>query len=317
MNQRTAHAVLELPWVDEKGKDLLERCYVDVMLPVKSKIDESLVNAVDEVLAYASVFDHHLELEEVLRNLRVQSSRKRLEMVIEATPHFVVEHGVLFSQHHAKNENHAQSRALAVETLEQTTEVLSILNSCPQITGLAITGSVAAGVNAEGGDVDVLIITKPGWVWRVRALAIYLAHRHPRGRLLCPNMVMSEESLTFEESVYSAREMMQIVPLKDEDSITKLFEANPWTKKMLPNARRKPLMRVDKLRQYPWWWNAMKLPLLGRIIERWESSRRINELKESSKSTEAIYSKSVCRGHENSHKTRIESEYNHAMEAVL
>ena len=176
--------------------------------------------------------------------------------------------------------------------------------------------SVAAGVNAEDGDVDVLIITKPGWVWRIRALAIYLSHKHPQGNLLCPNMVMSEDSLEFEKGVYSAREMMQIVPIKDNGGISELYAKNPWTEEMLPNARRKPAITLEQKRQYPWWWRVMRLPLLGRVIESWEASRRIKQLTDSSKSKEAIYSKSVCRGHENSHKSRIEAEYSNVIEAI-
>ena len=60
----------------------------------------------------------------------------------------------------------------------------------------------------------------------------------------------------------------------------------------------------------------MNIPILGSIIESWEARRRIKELKLSSKSEEAIYSKSVCRGHENAHKSRIEAEYDAALEAI-
>ena len=59
----------------------------------------------------------------------------------------------------------------------------------------------------------------------------------------------------------------------------------------------------------------MRIPFLGLIIENWEAKRRIKELTVS-KSDEAIYSKSVCRGHENAHKKRIEHEYSKVMEAI-
>jgi hypothetical protein len=60
----------------------------------------------------------------------------------------------------------------------------------------------------------------------------------------------------------------------------------------------------------------MKIPLFGDVIELWEARRRIKQLKLTSTSNEAIYSKSICRGHENSHKTRIEAEYQHILEAI-
>ncbi len=283
---------------------------------MNSTVSKEIVEAIDEVLAYSSIFDHHMEIEDVLRNLQIKSSRNNLVSAIETSSHLTVEDGIVFSDKYPKNLNHTFSKELARKTLEETKEVLSILNSCPQITGLAITGSVAAGVNAEDGDVDVLIITKPGWVWRIRALAIYLSHKHPQGNLLCPNMVMSEDSLEFEKGVYSAREMMQIVPIKDNWGISDLYAKNPWTEEMLPNARRKPSLSLNQTREYPWWWRVMRLPLLGRIIESWEASRRIKQLKGSSQSKEAVYSKSVCRGHESSHKSRIEAEYSNVIEAI-
>ena len=283
---------------------------------MNSTVVQEIVEAIDEVLAYSSIFDHHMEIDDLLRNLRVKSTRSDLLSAISTSSHLRLEDGIVFSDKYPKNLNHTYSKELARKTLEETKEVLSILNSCQQITGLAITGSVAAGVNAEDGDVDVLIITKPGWVWRIRALAIYLSHKHPKGNLLCPNMVMSEDSLEFEKGVYSAREMMQIIPIKDDGGISELYSKNPWTEEMLPNARRKAPITLEQKRQYPWWWRVMRLPLLGRIIESWEASRRIKQLTDSSESKEAVYSKSVCRGHENSHKSRIEAEYSNVIEAV-
>ncbi|MFL2973346.1 MAG: hypothetical protein ACJZ4F_00030 [Candidatus Thalassarchaeaceae archaeon] len=277
---------------------------------------EEIVKAIDEALAYSSIFNHHMEIDDLLRNLRIKSSYSNIISVIEESSHLVLDAGIIFSSKYPKNLNYAYSKELAIKTLEETKEVLSILNSCHHITGLAITGSVAAGVNAEDGDVDVLIITQPGWVWRVRALAIYLSHKHPRGNLLCPNMVLSEDSLGFEESVYSAREMMQIIPIKDRGGLSKLYSKNMWALDILPNSSRKKGINIGQIRHYPWWWKIMRIPFLGGIIESWEASRRIKQLRNLSQSKEAVYSKSVCRGHENSHKMRIEGEYNNVIEAI-
>jgi len=277
---------------------------------------KEIVEAIDDVLAYCSIFDHHIEIDDLLRNLRIKSSQSNLISAIGTSSHLFLEDGIVFSSKYPKNLNHAYSKELAVKTLEETKEVLAILNSCNNITGLAITGSVAAGVNAKDGDVDVLIITKPGWVWRIRALAIYLSHQHPHGKLLCPNMVMSEDSLEFEEGVYSAREMMQIIPVKDDGGLTELYAKNTWAQDILPNTSRKIAINIEQISHYPWWWKIMKLPFLGNIIESWEASRRIKQLTTLSQSTEAFYSKSICRGHENSHKSRIEAEYSNAIEAI-
>ena len=275
----------------------------------------SLKDAVDEVLAWSSIFNFHPTLEDLIENLQVKTDLEQLIEFIETSPKISISNGVVISDKYPINTELDKSKMRANKHIEQTKEVLSILKSTKQVTGLAITGSVAAGVNEEDGDVDILIITKPGWVWRIRALAIYLSHKHPKGRLLCPNMVLANDSLEFEHSVYGAREMMRIIPIKDDRGISDLYESNKWVQDILPNSRKKGLFELEQTRDYPWWWSVMRLPLLGSIIENWEANRRIKELT-ISKSDEAIYSKSVCRGHENAHKKRIEHEYSKAMEAI-
>lgn len=280
-----------------------------------TQFNGSLKDAVDEVLAWSSIFNFHPTLEDLIENLQVKTEPEQLIEFIEKSPTISISNGVVISDKYPINTELDESKMRANKHIKQTREVLSILNSTKQVTGLAITGSVAAGVNEEGGDVDILIITKPGWVWRVRALAIYLSHKHPKGRLLCPNMVLANDSLEFEHSVYGAREMMRIIPIKDDRGISDLYESNKWVQDILPNAKKKGLFEIERTRTYPWWWSVMRLPLLGSIIENWEANRRIKELT-ISKSDEAIYSKSVCRGHENAHKKRIEHEYSKAMEAI-
>jgi predicted nucleotidyltransferase len=277
---------------------------------------EEIVNAIDEVLVWSNLFGHHMSVDDVLRNMQVRCTGVELQQIIEQTSYLSTEENIMFSAKHSRNPTFKYSQKLAEKHLDETKDVLSILNSCKQITGLAVTGSVAAGMNEENGDVDVLIITKPGWVWRTRALAVYLSHKHPGGQLLCPNMVMSENSLVFEKNVYVAREMMQIIPLKDDNGISQLYTMNTWVKEVLPNTQMKPSISLPAKKEYPWWWRVMNIPILGSVIESWEARRRIKELKSASQSEEAVYSKSICRGHENAHKSRIEAEYTTALEAM-
>lgn len=277
---------------------------------------DDLCMAIDEVLAWSSMFHHHLSFSDLFRNLQQACSEEELKEAVAQASHLRLEAGAVLSTRHSRNPEFATMQRLAQQHLEDTSYVLSILVACPYITGLSITGSVAAGMNGEDGDVDVLIITKPGWVWRVRALAIYLSHKHPNGRLLCPNMVMAEDSLSFSPSLYTAREMMQMIPIKDTGGLTKLYRANRWVGEVLPNAVPKARYVVNGERWGPWWWRLMTLPVLGPVIERWESARRIKELKTASESGEAVYTRSVCRGHEHRHKQRIETTYTRIVEAM-
>ena len=270
---------------------------------------ESRKCSVREVLAWASLFQHHLTDEQMYHNLRLKMNLEDMHDTIGGCEEVYRKGKYVLSTSYSENEDFEKWKANAQQMRQRTEQVLAILASCKMVTGLAITGSVAAGVARDDGDLDVLIITKKNWVWRVRSLSIYLAHCHENGNYLCPNMVMDENSLQIEPSMYAARELMQIIPIKDSGGLTNLYAMNKWAQKELPNAKIKPQIRVVGTIKYPWWWKVMRVPILGRIIESWEANRRIKELTERTNSTEIIYSRSVCRGHENEHKTRIEKEY--------
>ena len=267
------------------------------------------IDSIEETLAWASIFNHHLTSEELHHNLLRKMSIDDMNDIIDSSDDIQRKNGHILTSSYPVNASIREWKKNANMMLSITENVLAILASCRMVTGLAITGSVAAGVCQDGGDVDVLIITRKNWVWRVRALAIYLAHNHESGEYLCPNMVLDEESLEIEPSIYAARELMQIIPVKDTGGLTSLYEANQWATEMLPNSKAKQTISVSGEKSYPWWWSIMRLPIFGNFIESWEANRRIKELTKHSTSTEAIYTRSVCRGHENEHKKRIENEY--------
>ncbi len=271
-----------------------------------------------KTLVWANLFDHMLDEATAHAFMEERIEPETLREIIDASKHIIRDGDLLrMAQHDVNKIAIEQRKKRAVQHLEELQPVLQTLVGLPQIEGLAITGSVAAGVSDEGGDVDVLIITRPGWVWRVRAVAIFLAHHHPNGRRLCPNMVMASDHLAIEQSLYGAREMMLMQPIKDEGGVSLMQEANPWVEAMLPNASFRPTTPYPVTKEgTPWWWAICRMPLLGRMFERFESSRRIRELNQLSQSSEAIYTRSVCRGHENNHKTSIEQRLEQAMEGL-
>ena len=271
-----------------------------------------------ETLIWAKLFDHLLDETTAHAFMDERVELETLREIIDASRYIVRVGNLLRTAQHEVTEIAIQQRKnRAIQHLDELQPVLQTLVGLPQIEGLAITGSVAAGVNDEDGDVDVLIITRPGWVWRIRAVAIYLAHQHPSGHRLCPNMVMASDHLAIEQSLYGARELMLMQPIKDEGGVSSMQEANPWVETMLPNASFKMINPHSSSKKgTPWWWTICRMPLFGRLFERFESRRRIRELKQASQSSEATYTRSVCRGHENNHRTSIEQRLKEALEEL-
>ena len=261
-----------------------------------------------EVLAWAAVFNHALTVEEVRQHLAAKATLSEVLQALNAASFATETEG---RWHLASSSfdvgSDANRRHQAKAQLDEVGPVLSQLAASPAVEAMAITGSVAAGVNDDDGDVDLLIVARPGHVWRVRALAIHLQHNVAGGDRICPNMVLDRRDMELRPSVYAARELAMMRPLKGKAVITKLIEGNPWFTTTLPNASmRETLALPSPSGGMPWWWPVMRAPLTGRWAERWESDRRIRELESNSTSRETTYAKDRCIGHENAHRSRIE-----------
>ena len=266
------------------------------------------LEALREVLAWAAVFNHALTPSEVRQHLATSATLAEIEEALASAPFTTSSAGRwhLTPSTYTVDKD-AQRRRHAQAHLEEVGPVLAQLAATPTVEALAITGSVAAGVNDEDGDVDLLIIARPGHVWRVRALAIYLQHNVEGGYRICPNMVLSRDNLDLRPSEYAARELAMMRPLKGTMVLEEMVAHNPWFNEHLPNASmREPLAMPSPSGGMPWWWTVMRSPLAGRWAERWESGRRIRALRSTTRSEETTYTRDRCMGHENAHRTRIE-----------
>ena len=265
--------------------------------------------ALVEVLTWAAVFEHTLSTEEVHRYLSVNADINDVKLALSSYSGIILSDGRWHLSISTPNSTILKQRRLNSKIhLDEVEGALAILCRSSAVEGVAITGSVAAGVNDDDGDVDILIIAKAGHLWRARALAIHLQHQHHGGMRLCPNMVLDQRNLELRPSKYAAREMAMMIPIKGRHSFKSLLGKNPWWKEMLPNAKLRTSHEIEyNGGKVPWWWYIMRLPIAGGLAERWESKRRIRELTLGSKSKETIYELTRCLGHEHAHRTRIEN----------
>ena len=265
--------------------------------------------ALIEVLTWAAVFEHTLSTEEVHRYLSVNTDINEVKLALSSFPEIIFSDGMWHLKIAPPNSIILNQRRLnSKKHLNEVKGALAILCRSSAVEGVAITGSVAAGVNDDQGDVDILIIAKAGHLWRVRALAIHLQHQHQGGMRICPNMVLDQRNLELRPSKYAAREMAMMIPIKGRHSFISLLNENPWWKEMLPNANLRASHEIEfGAGKVPWWWYIMRSPIAGTLAEKWESKRRIRELTLGSKSKETIYELTRCLGHEHAHRTRIEN----------
>ena len=277
-----------------------------------------MLEAIEEVLAWSAVFNHGLTEEEVHQHLAARATLEDVKAALETAATAVQTGGRWhLTTFDFDVDIDTARRQFAHAHLQEVGPVLSQLSASPTVEAMAITGSVAAGVNDEDGDVDLLILARPGHVWRVRALAIHLQHNVDGGHRICPNMVLDRSMLDLRRSTYAAREMAMMRPLKGDGVLIELLDANPWFEEELPNASMRDRLNLPSPSGgMPWWWSVMRAPVTGRWAERWEAGRRIRELQSVSTSHEATYSKDRCIGHENAHRSRIEGTMAHILSEV-
>ena len=173
--------------------------------------------------------------------------------------------------------------------------------------GVAITGSLASGSSIEGADLDLLIVTKADYVWRVRALAVYLEHNARVKTRICPNMVLDRRNLKLRPSVYAARELAMMRPVKGREIFEEMISQNPWFLGHLPNANlslQSNSLRLLASFRYGGVLCACRwlefLPKMGGQAQNIRMQKGVFSL-------ESVYDKLRCIGHENEHRSRIEA----------
>jgi len=153
-------------------------------------------------------------------------------------------------------------------------------------------------------------VTATGRVWLARALTIAVVRLAAlRGVTLCPNYLLAESALKLpERDAYTARELLQMRVVRGEVVYARMLELNAWWFDLLPNwrpavagaeARRGVLTRLGERLLGGW---------LGDVLERWLLRRKGSELRrKAGDNSEAVFDESVCKGHFDAHRARLEA----------
>jgi hypothetical protein len=186
-----------------------------------------------------------------------------------------------------------------------------IITALPFVRMVAVTGALAMDNVEPHADIDYLIVTEPGRLWLCRALVIALVRLAAlRGDLVCPNYFLSERALVLSErNLFTAHELVQMVPLAGLATYRCLRQLNVWTEELLPNAQGlprpvttsrlpgRPLRALAEM--------ALRTPAAG-WLERWEMKRKVKKFSQQHHNhAEATFCADWCKGHFDSHGQRI------------
>lgn len=276
----------------------------------------SLARAILEALAYSDIFDHPLRFDELRRYLPVHAEVDELSAVLVSVRGQVEQQDGFYYLSgrdeivDIRKEREARSRKLLPIALRYG----RILGSLPFVRMVALTGSLAVLNISKNADFDYMLVAAKGRVWTARAFAL-LFNRFTRlfGHTICPNLIVSESALEWSlHDLYSARELVQMIPISGMDVYREIMETNAWVQEILPNAlnanEKKKNSRYSPLRaiRVRFFQNPLEWLLRGKFggkLESWEMTRKIARFSnQPGFGEETIFTAEVCQGNFHHHR---------------
>jgi hypothetical protein len=290
-----------------------------------------LAIAILEAVAYADVFDYPVTAREIQRYLVAHASNlERVQQTLEASllPRGELEsrNGYYFLPGREALVPLRQHRAGVAKSLWQHAFAYSKwVARLPFVRMVAVTGALALDNVDEDADIDYLIVTEPGRLWLCRALVIgvvRLAAR--RGHVICPNYFLSERALVIDErNLYTARELVQMVPIVGLPIYERMRRLNVWADELLPNAKDPPREIAPAPAINPpirgWLEHALRTPV-GDRLEAWEMRRKIDkfqrQMAHSNAADEVAFCEDWCKGHFDGHAHAVLRSFSQRLEQL-
>jgi predicted nucleotidyltransferase len=127
----------------------------------------------------------------------------------------------------------------AAELIKIAGKVSDILIRFPYVRGIAISGSLSKNFADDDSDIDLFIITAKNRLWIARTLMHAfkkLTFLVKKEGYFCMNYYIDEEQLEIvEKTLYTAIEIVTLMPLQGDNLFERFYAANAWTREHLPN----------------------------------------------------------------------------------
>ncbi|HLF45125.1 MAG TPA: hypothetical protein VI548_01785 [Chitinophagaceae bacterium] len=203
------------------------------------KIDESIL----KVLLYFDMFDYPLTMEEIHQFIEQPVTREDLSTALTdcKSKNQVFQLDNFFSLHnnYSLAERRRTGNQKADILLNHAINISRRLYKFPYVRAIGVTGSVSKYFADEDADIDYFIITKANRLWMARTL-MHLYKKLPflkkRNKWYCMNYYVDEAVLQIEEkNIYTATELITLIPMQGVTDFIKFFDANKWANDYFPN----------------------------------------------------------------------------------
>ena len=204
-----------------------------------------LRSSILKTLAYFDLFNYPLSLEDIRRFLDVEADEVVIETEVRSLlrqarvyrtgPYYSLQNNPALADRRQKGEVHAD------ELLLIAARNAKLLYQFPFVRGVCISGSLSKRCADERADIDYFIITRANRLWIARTLMHFfkkLSYLRGHQHRFCMNYYIDEEALEIKEkNIFTATELLTLMPMCGNGALDQFFEANSWTSLYLPHYR--------------------------------------------------------------------------------
>jgi hypothetical protein len=182
----------------------------------------------------------------------------------------------------ASAEERVRGNLRAQPLLAEAARIGAFLYKFPYVRAVAVSGSLSKNYADKKADIDFFIITKANRLWVARTILHLfkkLTFLVGKQNFLCMNYFVDEEDLIIpEKNIYTAVEIVTLLPLAGTFTLNKFFEKNNWTKKWLPGYEYKRSLKTAEkgsgFKKFTeWFFHGRTGEKLDRFLYRWTTRR--------------------------------------------
>lgn len=276
-------------------------------------------------LLYFSIFKYPLIEKEIINfsQHKTDSVEEELKELIRLEKIFKIKEYYLPTNNPEWVDRRIKGNKMAISKLKKAKKMARVLSHFPFIRSIMVSGPLAKGYMDEQDDIDFFVIMKPGNI-TISKMLIGSFRRLFAPKSFCVNFLIDSENLCIKkQNIYTATEMVTLIPVIDDDLYNIFMKVNlPWIKNIFPNVEIKQnkasqlgKSRIRQILEFLLslgWANQLDEYLRKLYLSKLSKGKKIYE--ESLKSGELEIHKGVFKGHNLSYEKKIISIYKENLE---
>jgi len=193
-------------------------------------------------LAYFDIFSYPLTKEEIFSYINIScddfEKEKALSELLTDKEVFPLDEFYSLSHDTELAARRRKGNQVARKQLRIAKRVARLLSWFPYVRGIAVSGSLSKNYADENSDIDFFIITARNRLWIARTLMHFfkkITFLFGRQHWFCMNYYVDEEALEIrEKNIFTAIEIVTVLPLSGITIFDQFLSSNTWVKKYFP-----------------------------------------------------------------------------------